>query len=623
MSCKDNSIPLCLQKKGMFYKSFPRTQILNKLRIMINNFSVRFFEALKNQLETELEVQVRNGILTSDAEENLDYLQTQFKILQYEEQVKSIFINCCSKFPHFVKKPLVFDLLCVAEDEVLGWFLLRIKTIYEKTLIARRRKNNIMCSQKCSVGPQVFNFTDTPISEELCSLFEKGLNNVPLLGTSAENLLKEFENEVLEACKNLFYSFNGYYPCQSSSVTLNHSILTIISQSGTNNELVNKLVSLRENFVNNVEMFLSRVRSNDPDYFLNLVPSNVIISPSDKQVGISILPFEWYQKEYRNQVIKGGYELVEMSEAECLAVLTKKIASFREKCSENQLRILSNYWPKFKCSVHRIGVLKLVPKVHKLTGYITSETWKILSSRPIRGAETCPMKTPSTALYRMLVETLTEFKSKFTSGNDFPVLKGCDDYINRLSKLKLDPVKSFKTTLLTADFGDAYTETSILHLQDSVSKIGQIIGFCTEKIELMKTLIDLVFSNSYFFTPFGLYRQTLGMPMGDVSSRDSLDLDLVNSEFQILSCISTISLDVHLYCRLVDDISVVSQGDFEGVRELIKLMASNYPKMPLNFQLSFGYSRFLDLHIYNICSTDSDSYQLVHSLAYKEHSTFS
>ena len=51
-------------------------------------------------------------------------------------------------------------------------------------------------------------------------------------------------------------------------------------------------------------------------------------------------------------------------------------------------------------------------------------------------------------------------------------------------------------------------------------------------------------------------------------------------------------------------------------------MAYQYPKMPLNCQLSFGYSRFLDLHIYNICKTKTDCYKLVHSLAYKAHSTF-
>ena len=110
--------------------------------------------------------------------------------------------------------------------------------------------------------------------------------------------------------------------------------------------------------------------------------------------------------------------------------------------------------------------------------------------------------------------------------------------------------------------------------------------------------------------------------MGDVSSRDSLDIDLTNSEFKILSSISDLALNVHLYCRLVDDISAVVQGEFTEVVSLVELMASNYPDMPLNVQLSFGYSRFLDLHIFNICKDERNNYQLIHSLAYKEHSSF-
>ena len=85
---------------------------------------------------------------------------------------------------------------------------------------------------------------------------------------------------------------------------------------------------------------------------------------------------------------------------------------------------------------------------------------------------------------------------------------------------------------------------------------------------------------------------------------------------------SKISLNVHLYCRLVDDISVIVQGDFAEVVSLVELMAAKYPQMPLNVQISFGYSRFLDLHIYNICSKSERDYKLVHSLAYKEHSSF-
>ena len=134
---------------------------------------------------------------------------------------------------------------------------------------------------------------------------------------------------------------------------------------------------------------------------------------------------------------------------------------------------MTKLWPKkldLKC---RIGVLKLVPKVHKITGPITSESWKTLSSRPIRGAENDPMRKPSQVLFALLKELLSIFKKKFpklenNQESDFTVLAGCDDYIGSLSKLRLKSENMMKTTILTADFGDAYTETGINHIQESV-----------------------------------------------------------------------------------------------------------------------------------------------------------
>ena len=109
---------------------------------------------------------------------------------------------------------------------------------------------------------------------------------------------------------------------------------------------------------------------------------------------------------------------------------------------------------------------------------VTLDSWKELSSRPIRGAEMDPMKIPSTALYGMLKSMLSKFKLKFQ--DNFPILKGCDDYAERLSGIRLNSSKPFQTILLSADFGDAYTETSINHLQLSISNIGEILGICDE-----------------------------------------------------------------------------------------------------------------------------------------------
>ena len=121
-----------------------------------------------------------------------------------------------------------------------------------------------------------------------------------------------------------------------------------------------------------------------------------------------------------------------------------------------------------------------------------------------------------------------------------------DDYLRRLGLLKLDSSKFSRTILLTADFSDAFTETQIPRLQESISVIGYLLGYTNSKTELIVKMVSLVFSNCYFITPFGLYRQSKGMPMGDYSSRDALDIDLTRSEFEIISQISTLPFEVHL-----------------------------------------------------------------------------
>ena len=90
-----------------------------------------------------------------------------------------------------------------------------------------------------------------------------------------------------------------------------------------------------------------------------------------------------------------------------------------------------------------------------------------------------------------------------------------------------------------------------------------------------------------------------------------------------ISLLNFLPLRLHLYARLVDDISIVAQGEISDVKKLLNIMSERYPTMPLNFQISFGYSRFLDLHVYNFLPLVPDErYALTTTLAYKDNSTF-
>ena len=61
--------------------------------------------------------------------------------------------------------------------------------------------------------------------------------------------------------------------------------------------------------------------------------------------------------------------------------------------------------------------------------------------------------------------------------------------------------------LMSGDFGDAYTMSQLPRLKDSVHFVGSLLGLSPDYIDLVDTLIDIVFTNCFFFTPFGLYRQ--------------------------------------------------------------------------------------------------------------------
>jgi hypothetical protein len=114
-------------------------------------------------------------------------------------------------------------------------------------------------------------------------------------------------------------------------------------------------------------------------------------------------------------------------------------------------------------------------------------------------------------------------------------------------------------------------------------------------------------------------KQSCGFPMGGHSSREILDTILLASEFRILSVIPNCSV----YQRMVDDISAIFFCDLDIVYSNLVIMAKNYSGcMPLNIQISFGYSRFLDMSIIKLLQDDSSSHIIHTFLCFKELSQF-
>ena len=222
----------------------------------------------------------------------------------------------------------------------------------------------------------------------------------------------------------------------------------------------------------------------------------------------------------------------------------------------------------------------------------------------------------------MIADLRALFPSLLNTPRNFPCIKGCDEYSSRISTTALDTSLFTQTSLVSGDFSDAYTLSQLKRLQDSITTIGQLLKYEEYIVALMINLTTLIFTNSYFFTPFGLYLQGNGYPMGNFSSRDALDLDLVRTEIELLTSSFNFIKCIKDYGRMVDDISTIIQGDFTNTIKIILLMSKKYPTMPLNIQVSFLYSRFLDVHLYNILNPALPTYNLYSTLAWKEMNTF-
>ena len=80
----------------------------------------------------------------------------------------------------------------------------------------------------------------------------------------------------------------------------------------------------------------------------------------------------------------------------------------------------------------------------------------------------------------------------------YPIILGCGEYANKIHHIKYPVTKWRLDTLISADFADAFTKSSLGDLQGLILKLGQFVQWPAEKIGVSQNLAKLVFENCYF-----------------------------------------------------------------------------------------------------------------------------
>ena len=152
-----------LFSSSKLFRDFKNKRLLKKLRKQVINYSITFSMTFYNHLKSEFEVNVRGGQITTPGFATFSRLQKDFNILQYKQNLESIF----SSF----KRPELSASMLVIQDQVLKSFLQVIKQVQDLVIKERKKLNNNLCSKKIREGPIVHNFTTKKVSEELAQVY--------------------------------------------------------------------------------------------------------------------------------------------------------------------------------------------------------------------------------------------------------------------------------------------------------------------------------------------------------------------------------------------------------------------------------------------------------------------
>ena len=582
---------------------------------------------------TETEINIINQNIDDNGWAKLAVLEQESEILDFESNIKNIlkhWLEMIEGHPHQQNNLNIGGQILQQIIENASSFIIEMQ---EFLLRQKRGIENAECERKCKEGPRVVNLTSYNICSSVLDQLKKGLGSVPRTNERRKVTIERIEIETKKTAFKYFHNINKFSPpWEIMKLGFNDFIKQLLILSPATAKENTFFYNLRENFdkaIRTVDDYVDKNANFDNTEAFKNLPSDVIISCADKNVATVLVPVQWYIEEYGRQQVKGGFENINLSEKSCIGNLNFAIEKFKEFCSPEQKSILKGVWPK-RPKKQKIGLLKLVPKLHKLKGAIGENSWKELTGRPIRGAELCPTNGASIALCRMLQTMLKNLKERYKalapgsilSRLEFPILKGCDDYSRMAQNIKLMTANFSNTYIITADFSDAYTLSLRGRLQESINVLGQALDYSYEHIAVMIGLVNLVFDNVFFYTIYGLQRSTKGFPMGGHASRDALDIDLVRSEIELLACLVLDSSRILIYGRMVDDVSVVLQGSHDDMTRVLIRMATTYPNMPLNVQISQIYGKFLDMNIYNFLKVEDDEYNLTTTLAWKPLNTY-
>lgn len=299
----------------------------------------------------------------------------------------------------------------------------------------------------------------------------------------------------------------------------------------------------------------------------------IIIRPSDKNLGLTILTKEHYRDLVNEHLSdRTTYNPITENARDLKARIREQYAPIALKLSAqfNDIIGIAKYLKQGLDETTSIPAFHILPKIHK----------KPIKGRPIAGAVKWITTYPSALLSHALRPHASQCKA---------VLRDSKSLIPMLESLKIPA----NTRLVTFDIVALYPN---MDTELTISIIDTLNLPMEERVNLRETTRFILENNFVEFDGL-IYHQINGMPMGTNAAVELANLfgdRYIDNNPTISSILTKSSL---LYKRYIDDLFLIWTGTQNELETLLNALNSIHPRLKFTINHSRESLAFLDLLI--------------------------
>jgi hypothetical protein len=318
---------------------------------------------------------------------------------------------------------------------------------------------------------------------------------------------------------------------------------------------------------------------------------NIVIRPTDKNLGPIVLNKQWYIKKMTSQLENNDtYMSIDRNVAEILErSFMGTLPSTLEDCK------LPNSVIDYICEFsknHNVPVLHGLPKIHKIQANELSlpleEKLHHLNLRLISGAHSYLNSRLSEFIAYVLNHSVSQHKT---------ILPDSFELVKQIAKTKIREEKiGEETFLVTIDVKELYPSIPTSELKTRLAKYYvPHPDYRKLSFDHLKSLLDKLFMISFSIFNDTLYKQNKGLTMGTSCAPQLANFFLLSLELPLITSYTGL---VSLFRRFLDDVFFV----FVGTRQQLAIFLSHYEKLHPDIKITWVISTtsipYMDIEIY-------------------------